>query len=131
MDAVPTLSLDGFVTNKEIMMIKLYEYFLCSDYSQSNTFYGTVVSLKYILSEAKDGVELKGMVDEALSLMYESYFRAVTVDSVVSETDNKIKLDVNIRCLDDNDITHNLSKSLDVVDNNIVGFDAIQESYRL
>lgn len=51
MDVIPSLTVDGFITNKRTQISKIMEYFLASDKSQSNTFYGKVYSLKGILQE--------------------------------------------------------------------------------
>jgi hypothetical protein len=40
---LPSLSDEGFISNKEVIIAKLFKYFLASNYSQSNTFYEKAV----------------------------------------------------------------------------------------
>jgi len=129
MDALPTLSPEGFITNRTIMMTKLYEYFISSEQSQSNTFFGEVVSLKYILSEAADPTELQDMTLTALTKMYSKYFASVAVDIIVTSTDNTMAISVNIRTVDDVAKTYQLSEIVNVTDNNITNHDTQQEGY--
>ena len=129
MDALPTLTVNGFTTNKAIIMLKLYEYFLSSDYSQSNIFQGKIASLKYILSEAKNTNTLVTMATNALNDMYSCYFKTVQVDINVDETDASITLDINIIATDESDTPHTLSKLIKVTDNNIIDFYDKQEDY--
>jgi len=128
MDVVPVLGLDGFVSNKDRVMIKLYEYFMSSEYSQSNIFYGTIASMKYIVAEAKDDSEIIKMTKEALENMYVSYFKTVVVDVVALEQPAKTVFGVTITCLDDNNITHNLNQNIFISDNNIITYYAQQEA---
>jgi len=129
MDALPTLSPEGFITNRTIMMTKLYEYFISSEQSQSNTFFGEVVSLKYIISEAANPTELQDMTLTALTKMYSKYFASVAVDITVTSTDNTMAISVNIRTVDDVAKTYQLSEIVNVTDNNITNHDTQQEGY--
>jgi len=129
MDALPTLSPEGFITNRTIMMTKLYEYFISSEQSQSNTFFGEVVSLKYIISEAADLAELQAMTVTALTKMYSKYFTSVAVDITVTSTDNTMAITVNIRTVDDVAKTYQLSEIVNVTDNNITNHEIQQEGY--
>jgi len=129
MKAIAELSPDGFVTNGKAMMLKLYEYFMSSDYSQSNVFMGGIASLKYIISEASDAIVLDTMVTEALTTMYESYFTNVAVTTTVVDKDNKITITVNIVGTDAAGNICRLDKSVYSVNNKIVGFDKEQEKY--
>jgi len=128
-DAMPTLTPDGFTTNKSIMMIKLYEYFLSSEYSQSNTFYGDIASLKYILSEAKDATELDDMVTAALTKMYNTYYMTTTVYTVIKETDNNMTVTVNVVCRDYDQKVYKLNETLRVTSNKVIQYPKFQEKY--
>ena len=128
-DAMPTLTPEGFTTNKAIMMIKLYEYFLSSEYSQSNTFYGDIASLKYILSEAKDATELNDMVTAALTKMYNTYYMTTTVYTVVKETDNNMTVTVNVVCRDYDQKVYKLNETLGVTSNKVIQYPKFQEKY--
>ena len=128
MDAIPTLSVDGFTTNKQLMMTKLFEYFKSSDYSQSNLFLGNVQSLKYIISIAKDSTELKELTEQALTNLYSSYYPKVAVDATIDETANNISVTADITCQDDLGNSYKLSQLVRVIDNNIVGYDNLEEN---
>jgi len=129
MRAIPELSPDGFITNGPVMMLKLYEYSLSSEYSQSNVFIGNIASLKYIISEAKDASMLDQMVTESLTKMYESYFSNVAVNTVVTNAKNKISVTVNVVGTDSAGKICRLDKTIYAIDNKIVGFDKFQEGY--
>jgi len=129
MKAIPELSPDGFITNGPVMMLKLYEYSLSSEYSQSNLFIGSIASIKYIVSEANDSFTLDQMITEAFTRMYEAYFSNVAVNTVVTDTDNKITVAVNIVGTDTTGKICRLDKTIYAIDNKIVGFDKFQEGY--
>lgn len=128
MDALPTLAVDGFTTDKAVIVTKLYEYFLASDYSQTNTFFNGVASLKYILGEAKGMTELDTMIKDALTNMYSKYFPVVVVDTIPDETDSKVGLSVNVLVTDDAGNNYRLNELIDITDNNIINYDKKQEA---
>jgi len=129
MDAIPTLAVEGFTTNKTVIMTKLYEYFMSSDYSQSNTFFGDIASLKYILAEAADSAALDSMVTEALYKMYDRYFDTVVVDTIVTDDSNMIRVDVNIVATDYDTKVYKLNQTIRVTDNKIVDYNTEQEEF--
>ena len=98
MESIPTLTLDGFVTNKKAQMIKLFEYFLASDKSQSNVF-NDIQSLKYILTQNKNMSDLKTALDRAIMDLYKPFFTNVTPDVIIKESDtsNVINIYINIK----------------------------------
>ena len=127
--AIPTLNVDGFTSNKSIMMIKLYEHFLSSEYSQSNIFLGKIASAKYILSEAKGAAELKDMFTLAIDAIYTNYFKSVTTDITITESDNSINITVNVRTVDENNESFRLNEIINVTDNKITNYGTHQEDY--
>jgi len=128
MKAVPTLTTDGFVTDPSIMLIKIYEYFLSSDYSQSVSFYGNIASLPYLIREAgSDFEELKILVKDTLNKMCSRYWTNTNVE--VSFTTKKISpnkhsnnINIDITIIE-NGKTHTLSKSVNVTDYKVKTFD--------
>lgn len=98
MESIPTLTLDGFVTNKKAQMVKLFEYFLASDKSQSNVF-NNIQSLKYILTQNKNMSDLKTALDRAIMDLYKPFFTNVTPDVIIKESDtsNVINIYINIK----------------------------------
>lgn len=98
MESIPTLTLDGFVSNKKAQMVKLFEYFLASDKSQSNVF-NNIQSLKYILTQNKNMSDLKTALDRAIMDLYKPFFTNVTPDVIIKESDesNVINIYINIK----------------------------------
>ena len=98
-DVIPTLTLDGFVSNKKAQMVKLFEYFLASDKSQSNVF-NNVQSLKYILTKHKNNGDIKLELDKALQELYGTHFTSVTPDVRIIDVPNTstINIYINVKC---------------------------------
>ena len=129
MEALPTLAVAGFTTDPATIMIKLYEYFLASRYSQSNTFKGSVQSMDYILGEAKDDQTLSDMTKTALEAMYNSYFRTVEVTPNIISKDNSVTVTVSIVCVAYDGTTHSLDQLVAVADNKIANYSKLQGAY--
>jgi len=128
MEALPSLSRDGFIVNKQILMLKLYEHFTVADYIQSNTFAGKVVSLRYILNESKDQYSMISMVTDHLTRLYEAYFTTVAVDTVLVPSDSKLELTVNITCTDAQGKIYRLKKLVEQIQSKItaIGTDEVK-----
>lgn len=126
---VPHLSLEGFITNKKIILVKLIEHFLASDYSQSNTFAGQIASLKYILYNYATKEELKRNIVATLTNMYMKHFATVDVIVTIDETDDTSEQSINIDILaiDFNDVEYKLSRTIQELDGKITNFDALEE----
>lgn len=110
---IPTLGLDGFLNNKEMMMGKLFTYFMASEYSQSNTFHGKIASMKYALAVGKDKNDVARIMQTMLNNMYGKYFKNVDVNVNVQEVINSDKTEfyIEIKCTDD-DKSYTLSRTL-------------------
>lgn len=101
---VPTLGLDGFIDNTQIKIRKLWQYFLTSEFSQSNVFHTQIKSFKYIMATKKVGSDIEQAMEAALKDLYGSYFNSVNVD---------------VSCvLDSNTNTHYLKIALVINHNN-------------
>lgn len=122
-NAIPSLSINGFITNNNSIMVKLYEYFLTSEYSQSNTFYGEIASLKYILQHYTGLEEIKVAIREALTTMYLRYFATVIVDVTISETDSKTTYLVDMVVTDSKGTVNKLTNSIRSVGDALVNID--------
>lgn len=85
MDVIPSLTVEGFITNKRTQISKIMEYFLASDKSQSNTFYGKVYSLKGILQEYSSPADIASAIKSQLTEMCLHHFDSVEVLTDVSE----------------------------------------------
>ena len=85
MDVIPSITGEGFITNKRTQISKIVEYFLASDKSQSNTFYGKVYSLKGILQEYSSPSDIASAIKSQLTEMCLHHFDSVEVLTDVSE----------------------------------------------
>lgn len=121
--AIPTLTVDGFVTNKHIQMFKLFEYFLASDYSQSNIYYGEIASLKYILATNPIG-ELQRSIENALSKLYQAYFDKATINTWVEEEGARYHIYIDILA-EDNNKTYSLAKEVKASKGNIENYEKL------
>lgn len=106
MDVIPSLTVEGFITNKRTQISKIMEYFLASDKSQSNTFYGKVYSLKGILQEFSSPGDISNAIKSQLTEMCLYHFTSVEVLTDVSEDKvhkgvYNIKVDIVARYGDD------------------------------
>jgi len=92
----PSLSGDGYVEDRNVLMSKLFEMFLASDESQSN--YTQSQSLKGILnSETVDEYSRREDIRKALVILYEPYYDTVEVSVNIETTENNMSVyDVSI-----------------------------------
>lgn len=127
---LPTLTLDGFVTNKRMMFYKLWEYFLTSEYSQSNTFYGMICSYKHVLATAISSgnlVEAARSIEGSLTSMYKRYYDNVAVDCQIGEDieTNTQVVKIAVSCSDDSGKTYRLYKEIENKDSKIKNYESL------
>lgn len=126
---LPSLSDEGFITNKEVIIAKLFKYFLASNYSQSNTFYGDISSLNYIIATNTPNDKMRADLETTLIKLYGRYFDSVDFN-VNIETDNtdvaKIYIDGTLQ---DGTKTYNLSKTVAVQGSTITNFENLLDEY--
>ena len=124
-NAVPSLSSDGFITNKNLQMTKLFGYFMAADYSQSTFFKDSVYSLKYILAQYTNPATAAVAIETALKELYKKYYDKVTV--FVDQQDNGggiVKLMIDVQCIDNNPYKqYNLYKEIKTKDGNMVEYE--------
>lgn len=122
---IPSLTVDGNITNKDLQMKKLFQYFLASDYSQSNQFYGKIASLKYILATYTDSADISLEIKKALNSLYTDFFDSVSVTvSIQNTTTTGITVyNINISCIYDS-TTYELAQSIDSSLAKIENYDA-------
>lgn len=125
--SIPSLSVDGFITNKNAIMVKLFEYFLTSDYSQSTTFRGDIASLKYLIATYETNIELKNTIITTLTRLYGAYFKTplINVDFIESEDTSIIKYVIDIKCWDDGSVEYSLSKEITEYAKQILNYDTL------
>ena len=126
---LPSLSDEGFITNKEVIIAKLFKYFLASNYSQSNTFYGDISSLNYIIATNTPNDKMRADLETTLIKLYGRYFDSVDFN-VNIETDNtdvaKIYIDGTLQ---DGTNTYNLSKTVAIQGSTITNFENLLDEY--
>ena len=122
-NVIPSLSVNGFTTDSDSIMVKLYEYFLTSEYSQSNTFYGEIASLKYILQSNTGLEDVKVAIKQTLTKMYSRYFKTVNVIVNINESVNSTVYIVNITTVDQDGITSVLDNSVRSVGDKLLNID--------
>ena len=126
---LPTLSEEGFVTNKNVLIGKLFKYFLASNYSQSNTFYGDISSLNWIIANNIPDEKLKADLETALVKLYGRYFDKVNF-TISIDTDETDVAQVCIEgVIQDEDNTYTLSKVVAVQGTTIVNFENLLDEY--
>lgn len=113
---LPVLGGQGFLTDPNTIMSRLYMSIFLTDHSQSNIYQGKVVSIQYILAEhGDDEVAISNAVQKAVTEVYSRYFTGVTVGFKpiasttlgISESALAFTLDVSG---DMNGVTYDLSK---------------------
>ena len=124
-NAIPSLSSDGFITNKNLQMTKLFGYFMAADYSQSTFFKHRVMSLKYVLAQYPKPADAALGIKTALTTLYSKYYDKVTV--YVEQEDNGggiVKLHIDIQCIDREPYKeYNLYKEIKTKDGNMVEYE--------
>ena len=118
--AIPSLSTVGWTKNYNEIMGKLYIYFVISEYSQSNSFYGNIASLKYILQNHSDVEEIKLAIQRSLISMYERYFSNVDIIVDITETETTIAYALNIIATGEDGITYKLNKIIETDSKNTI-----------
>jgi len=123
-NVIPHLSRDGWMSNPIDIISKLFEYYIASEYSQSNTFRGNVASLKYDLESGKSITEKKDNIVRSLRTMYERYYSIddVTVEVSLTDEDPVNTININIE-INYNNQTYTLNNNIKTTDNVIADID--------
>ena len=121
MKPVPTLTLGGFVHNDDLKIVKLFEYFLAGEKSQSTIFKDSCASLKYILDHNNTETTIEDGITDELRLIYNNYYDDIDIEVDVSENIDKDTwdIDIDITVTDDNGYEHTLKKQILNVSNNV------------
>lgn len=81
MPKVPTLTTAGWVSDVIIQSTTLMDYFLMSDYSQTQFYPGEVSSMPHLIQEVgSEPNQLERRTQSALERLYGRYFDRVAVD---------------------------------------------------
>lgn len=123
---VPSLSASGWVEEISERADKLMAYYLTSDYSQSEIYAGTVVSLQYHIEQyGHNTTELRTHVENGLRGYFERYFDSaevtLTINDPTSDDDNRTELKVECY-ITDNGSKYSLGRLIAVIDSKVVSF---------
>lgn len=127
--AIPSLTLDGWIENKNLQMTKLWEYFLASEYSQSNIFFGDISSLKYILATSDPKYNLITNLESTLTKLYQRYFDKAIADVGIDANSelNKYKVYITVTC-NDSGKDYRLAKELTYSNGKIEKFEELLDN---
>jgi hypothetical protein len=130
MKALPTLTTHGFITDETLLMSKLYEYFLTTQYSQS-VFYKDYINSydKIIKNSPTVSNKLEYELSDALYKLYNRYFDDVTptvrLEDKNPEGETAYRLYIDIECVGSDGRKLALSKVLVTTDGVIQDLDDI------
>ena len=111
-EAIPSLSTVGWTKDYNEIMKKLYVYFVISEYSQSNSYYGEIASLKYILQSHSEVEDIKLAIQRTLLNMYNRYYDSVDVLVDINQTDTNTSYAINIIAIASDGVTYKLNKTI-------------------
>ena len=116
---VPTLSRDGYISNTEDTMRKIFEYYLVSQYSQSNTFRGEVVSVTYDLEMGANIGDKRDNINRSLSKLFTRYFDNPVIDvNIDTKHDPKLNITIKISVIINNRtyiLSNNISSTKNII----------------
>ncbi len=121
---LPTLTNDKILDNEKLIIEKLYEYFLASEYSQTSFYVDNIASLKYLIATnpiEDSPTDLETNIKDTLKNMYIRYFDEVEIFCSVNVQQNEVTVyDINI----DIHVTNNsnefkLNRIINIVNNKI------------
>lgn len=123
--SVPSLTIDGFITNKRSQMSKIWEYFLASEFSQSNIFHGGISSFKYIMATNKPSNELITDLEQKIKSLFQRYYDTaiVDVDMKLDDKTNTHYVTIAVACKDDDGKTYHLAKEIAYTNGKIENFE--------
>ena len=126
---LPMLNRNGWIENKEIVIDKLFEHFLASEYSQTNLLYGEVASLKFILASSANVDTIRHDIISALNTLFSKYFDTVSVYvNVVSDEKSGTNIfNISMEIKDDGE-TYTLYKAVETRLGKITKFNQEQEA---
>lgn len=128
--AIPHLSINGWISDNSTKMTKLYEYFLTSEHSQSNTFINKIASLKYIIQKHAGTSEIESVIKSSLYNMYIRYYKEVTVIITTVVNDDSVTYSTDISAVDFDNKVNKLSNNINVSGSNILNMDTLMSNLR-
>lgn len=127
---LPTLSSEGWLTNKEAIIEKLFIYFLAGDVYQSNTFKDYVYTLKEAIQRSDDNHPLQDLISEYLTRLYEDFFPVVEPTITIQETDTDLLYTIDLKLVDEDKKEYNIQRILQSRDSKIINWQELLFSYK-
>lgn len=123
-NSLPTLSMDGNISDPIQKADRLLAYFFTSDAHQSNAWQGSIASLPYIIKEcANNPHEVATMATSVLNQLFDNYYDSVNCDIETSKLDSlngKLSLDLVVRLsFTQAGQVYNLARIAEVIDNKL------------
>lgn len=121
-EIIPTLDTTGWVKSTSLKLWRAYSYFITSNYTQSDTFRGSIVSLKYLIGEyGYDLTILESKLEEVLTEYLENKFDDVTVNVTMESIDEQNHYDLKFYIeVTENGKVETLEKVVNIRNNLIV-----------
>lgn len=130
--ALPTLSMDGWIDNKESLVERLFIYFLAGDTFQSNTFVNTVYTLKECIQKSDDrNHPLEDLIVDYLSKLYSDFFPIVEPSVKIEEEDNRVHYIIELTVKDEEGKSYDMKRILQSRDNKIINLQELLYSYKV
>lgn len=109
---IPTLTEDGFVTEPNVKLLKVFAYFIASLASESTT-YGNITSLSNIIAQhsTDNQTAIANSIEEGLNTLYSNYFDNTDISCDVNTSGGYIFIKMNISVVENN-ITYTLAKTI-------------------
>ena len=118
---IPSLSTDNFIYDPLIKLRNIYSYFKISEYSQSNTYLGNVISLKYLIEQNSNVSSLTGSITDNLTILFNRYFSKADVFCELTDNDDGSKsIKITAEVTDADGVVNDLSDIVKIKDNKII-----------
>lgn len=95
---IPTLTPDGWITDPANIIVKEFEYYISSNYSQSNSYYGNIRSFKYTMNKYREPNEISIHIGNDLKFIYSQYFNNVEPNVSVEIEEGVININIDVIC---------------------------------
>jgi len=131
-NCVPTLSVDGWVKDNQLIVIKLFEHYLAADANQSNLFANKIKSLKYVLLNYKEPYDISKAITEDLKVIYGKHYNNISVEVTAKEDPvdaGRLIIEVSIIVTLPNE-TIVLSKAIKAYNGNVENFNELASELR-
>lgn len=125
---LPTLGIEGWLSNPQALVEKMFFYYVASYGKQSNMFRGYVYSLLDSVKKGSDPYEIRNNIVQDLSSLYESHFPREDINVTVTASevleDAIVNLYIDVTLTKDN-VKYSLKETLEIKDSNINNYQTV------